>query len=200
MAAATQYANKAPERREMSKTSKAQEKKTGAKEKLHNLPLAAGIAAMALLLVLSLFVGNFRALQNATPKAFYRQGDVQSILEDRIAQAGNVVTVATRTGLDAQLILDVTNAVNVMEAAKTAREISRADQQLMAAVSELTTAPLSGEEAKNMLRAADNFAEMGSFLKQEARSFNQKAKKAEALYESLPTKFLLAQPDVYEGI
>ena len=48
--------------------------------------------------------------------------------------------------------------------------------------------------------AADDFAEQGSFLRQEARSFNQRAKKAEALYEKLPTKFLLAQPDVYEGI
>lgn len=200
MAAATQYATNAPKRSETPKATKIQEKKPGLKEKLHALPMAAGVAAMALLLVLSLFVGNFRALQSATPKAFYRQGDVQSIVEDRIAQAGNVVTVATRAGLDAQLILDVTNAVNAMEAAKTAREISRADQQLMAAVSELTTAPLAGEDAKNMLRAADNFAEQGSFLKQEAREFNRRAEKAEKLYESLPTKFLLNEPDVYEGI
>lgn len=40
----------------------------------------------------------------------------------------------------------------------------------------------------------------GSFLRQEARSYNQKAEKAEKLYEKLPTKFLLAQPDMYEGI
>ena len=200
MAAATQYANKAPKQSEAPKASKMREKRSGIKEKLHALPMAAGVAAMALLLVLSLFVGNFRALQRATPNAFYWQGDVEYIVEQRIAQAGNAVTVAKRAGLNDQLILDVMNAINGMEAARTAREISRADQQLTAAVSELTTAPLSGEEAKNMLRAADNFAEQGSFLKQEAREFNRRAEKAEKLYASLPTKFLLTQPDVYEGI
>ncbi|MBR5226017.1 MAG: hypothetical protein IKV90_10200 [Clostridia bacterium] len=173
---------------------------SGMKEKLRAMPLWAGIAAMILLLALSLPVGNFRALQSAAPKDFIRQGAVQSILEDRAAQAGNVVTVANRAGLDAQLILDVTNAVNALEAAKTAREISRADQLLTAAVSELTGAQLSGEDAKNMLRAADNFAEQGSFLRQEAREFNKKAEKAKKLYESLPTKALFAEPDVYEGI
>jgi len=179
----------------------AQQKKPGLKEKLHALPRAAGIAAMIALLVVSLFVGNFRALQNATPKAFYKNRDVQSILEDRAAQAGNVVTVATRAGLDAQLILDATNAVNALEAAKSARDISRADQKLTAAVAELTTAEINDEETRgSMLRAADNFAEQGSFLRQTAREYNRQAEKAVELYESLPTKFLLAEPDVYEGI
>ena len=198
-AAAQQFA---PKKKAPQGTSKAQaqEKKPGFREKLHRLPMAAGIAAMVLLMIVSLFVGNFRALQNATPKDFIRQGEVQSILEDRAAQAGNVVTVASRAGLDEAYILDVTNAINALEAAKTARDISRADQQLTAAVSELTGAQLSGEDAKNMLRAADNFAEQGSFLRQEAREFNRRAEKAEKLYQSLPMKLLLAEPDVYEGI
>ena len=201
MAAAQQYApeKKAPQQR--TQKAPAPEKQSGAKEKLHRLPMAAGVAAMVLLLTAALFVGNFRALQSATPKAFIRQGDVQSIVEDRIAQAGNAVTVATRAGLDAQLILDVNNAMEGMEEAKTAREISRADQMLTAAVSELTTAQIAdAETAKSMQRAADNFAEQGSFLRQEARSYNEQAKKAEKLYESLPTKFLYSEPDVYEGI
>ena len=51
-----------------------------------------------------------------------------------------------------------------------------------------------------MLRAADDFAEQGSFLRQEARAYNKQAEKAEALYEKLPTKFVLPEPDVYEGV
>ena len=170
------------------------------RERLHNLPSAAGVAAMCALLVLALFLGNFRALQGATPGAFIRQGDVQSIIEDRADAAQNVLTVAGRAGLDANAINAVEEAVKAFEAAKTAREISRADQALSAAVSALTTAELSGEEERNMLRAADDFAEQGSFLRQEARAFNENAQKAEALYEKLPTKFVLAQTDVYEGI
>ena len=176
------------------------EKKLTPRERLHRLPVAAGAAIMALLLVLSLFVGNFRALQNATPKAFIRQGDVQSIVEDRADAAQNVLTVARRAGLSADAVALVQQALGDLEQAKTARDISRADQALTAAVSELTTASLGGEDARSMQRAADTFAEQGSFLRQEARAYNEKAKKAERLYERLPTRALLPAPDMYEGI
>ena len=172
----------------------------GFMERLRDLPQAAGIAILALLLVISLFAGNFRALQNATPKAFLRQGDVKSIVEDRIDAAQNVLTVAGRAGLSEDAIHAVREAIGDMESAKTAQAISRADQALTAAVSELTTASLSGEEERNMLRAADDFAEQGSFLRQEARAYNKQAEKAEALYEKLPTKFVLPEPDMYEGV
>ena len=168
------------------------------KDKLYALSPAAGIAVMTVLLVLALFVGNFRALQNVTPKAFVRQGDVRSIVEDRIDAAMNVASVADRLGIGE--VQTVYNAAEALEAAKTARDISRADQKLSAAVSMLTTAPLEGEDARSMMRAADDFAEMGSFLRQEARAYNEKAEKAEKLYEKLPTKFILKQPDMYEGI
>ena len=175
----------------------------GIMARLHALPQAAGIAILALLLVISLFAGNFRALQNATPKAFLRQGDVQSIVEDRLDAAGNALTVAQRAQLDALYYDSVNSAVSAMEAAKTAREISRADQKLTAAVSEMVaeaSEKLDSENRTMLQTAADDFAEQGSFLRQEARSFNQKAEKAEKLYEKLPTKFVLPQPDVYEGI
>ena len=51
-----------------------------------------------------------------------------------------------------------------------------------------------------LTRAADSFAEQGSFLRQEARTYNKKAEKADRLYDRLPTKFLLTEPDMYEGI
>lgn len=172
----------------------------GLRETLHNLPQAAGIVIMALLLAVSLFIGNFRALQNATPKDFIRQGDVDAIIEERMDAAQNILTVAARAGLNENAINTAENAVKALNAAKSAQAISRADQELAAAISELTTAELAGEEARNMLSAADTFAEFGSFLRQEARAYNEKAEKAEALYEKLPTKFILPEPDLYEGI
>ena len=175
-----------------------QKENGGMKQKLHDLPQAAGIAIMAVLLIASLFIGNFRALQSATPKAFLRQGDVKSIVEDRIDAAMNVASVADRLGLGE--VQTIYNAAEALEEAKTAREISRADQDLTAAVSRFVTAPLQGEDARSMQRAADDFTEMGSFLRQEARAYNEKAEKAEKLYDSLPTKFVLPEPDVYEGI
>ena len=160
------------------------------------LPQGAGVAALALP------IGNFRALQNATPQAFIRQGDVKSIVEDRISAAQNAVTVAQRGSVSQTTLDDVSSAIKAMQSAKTARDISRADQQLTVAVSQLVddANPTSAEDERMLTRAADTFAEQGSFLRQEARSYNQKAEKAEKLYEKLPTKFLLAQPDMYEGI
>ena len=178
-------------------------KNEGAKERLARLPFGAGIAALVLLCVLALPVGNFRALQGATPKPFLRQGDVASIVEDRIDGANNVKTVASSASVSDALIQELDDAVSAMESAKTARDVSRADQRLTAAVAELIDAAdgaLSGENGAMLSRAADNFAEQGSFLRQEARDYNKQALKAEKLYESLPTKFLLSQPDVYEGI
>ena len=198
-AMAAQQAQKKTESPRQEAPRKQTEKQNGSlKEKLHRLPQAAGIAIMIVLLVLSLFVGNFRVLQSATPKAFLRQGDVKSIVEDRIDAAMNVASVADRLGLDE--VQTVYNAAEALEEAKTAREISRADQELAAAVSRFTTVSLEGEDARSMMRAADDFAEMGSFLRQEARAYNEKAQKAEKLYEKLPTKFMLSQPDMYEGI
>ena len=166
------------------------------------LPQGAGIAALVVMLALALPIGTFRALQNATPQAFIRQGDVKSIVEDRISAAQNAVTVAQRSSVSQTTLDDVSSAIKAMQSAKTARDISRADQQLTVAVSQLVDdANLTSAEDERMLtRAADTFAEQGSFLRQEARSYNQKAEKAEKLYEKLPTKFLLAQPDMYEGI
>ena len=121
-------------------------------------------------------------------------------MEDRIDAAQNVLTVAGRAGLSESAIQAAEDAIGALEKSKTAQAISRADQALTAAVSELTTAALSGEEERSMLRAADDFAEQGSFLRQEARAYNKQAEKAEALYEKLPTKFVLPEPDVYEGV
>ena len=201
MAAATRQAPAQAPQRTSANTPKREEEKKG--RPLEGLSQAAGAAIMVVLLVASLFVGNFRALQRATPKAFLRQGDVASIIEDRLDAAGNAQMVAMRAQLDALLTDPVTEAIEALEQAKTAREISRADQKLTAAVSEMVAEAkdrLDSENRTMLQSAADDFAEQGSFLRQEARSFNQQAKKAEALYEKLPTKFLLAQPDVYEGI
>ncbi|MBP3657246.1 MAG: hypothetical protein J6K32_11195 [Clostridia bacterium] len=179
------------------------EQKTGLMGKLQAIGQGTGVAIMVVMLALALLVGNFRALQNATPKAFLRQGDVASIIEDRADAAGNALTVARRAGLDETIYQSVEKAVEELEKANTAKEISRADQDLTAAVSGMIADAgnkLDGENKKMLTRAADDFSEQGSFLRQEARSYNRDAEKAEALYEKLPLKFLFAQPDVYEGI
>ena len=155
------------------------------------LPQGAGVAALVVMLALALPIGNFRALQNATPQAFIRQGDVKSIVEDRISAAQNAVTVAQRGSVSQTTLDDVSSAIKAMQSAKTARVSALIDE---------VSDSLTGENATMLTRAADTFAEQGSFLRQEARSYNQKAEKAEKLYEKLPTKFLLAQPDMYEGI
>ena len=167
------------------------------------IPVAAGVVIMVVLLVVSLFVGNMRALQNATPASFLKTGDVRSIVEDRAAAAQNAETVAKRASLDTSLFQAVDSAVKSFREAKTARELSRADQELTAAVSEMTAEAkreLGAEDQRVLTKAMDTFTEQGNFLRQEARAFNTKADRAVALYETLPTRALLARPDRYEGL
>ena len=180
------YATQTAPKQTQNSQQQPKKQKPEAPKGLAALPQSAGIAALVVMVALALPIGNFRALQNATPQAFIRQGDVKSIVEDRISAT----------------LEDVNNAIKAMQSAKTARDISRADQQLTVAVSQLVDdANLANAEDEKMLtRAADTFAEQGSFLRQEARAYNQKAEKAEKLYEKLPTRFLLSQPDMYEGI
>ncbi|MBQ9010479.1 MAG: hypothetical protein IJ088_14300 [Clostridia bacterium] len=167
------------------------------------LPVAPGVVIMVLLLVVSLFVGNMRALQNVTPASFLKTGNVSSIVEDRASAAQNAETVARRASLDESLYQAVDSAVKEFRSAKTARDLSRADQDLTAAVSEMTAEAKQGLDTENqrvLTRAIDSFTEQGSFLRQEGRAFNEKANKAIALYEKLPTAFLLPRPDRYEGL
>ena len=197
------YATQTAPKQTQNSQQQPKKQKPEAPKGLAALPQSAGIAALVVMVALALPIGNFRALQNATPQAFIRQGDVKSIVEDRISAAQNAVTVAQRSSSVSQTTLDdVNQAIRAMQSAKTARDISRADQQLTVAVSQLVDdANLANAEDEKMLtRATDTFAEQGSFLRQEARAYNQKAEKAKKLYEKLPTRFLLSQPDMYEGI
>ena len=179
-------------------------KKAGNADKVKKtLPVAPGAAIMVLLLIVSLFVGNLRALQNATPSAFLRTGDVSAIVEDRASAAVNAEKVARRAEVDAGLYQAVDSAVKDFKAAKTARELSRADQKLTSAVSEMTVEAkrvLDAEDQRMLTRALDTFTEQGNFLRQEARAFNTKADRAVNLYKTLPTAFLLPKPDQYEGL
>ena len=167
------------------------------------LPQTAGIVIMVVLLVASLFVGNMRALQKAEPASFMKQGEVASIVDNRAGAAMNAETVAKRAALDATYFTAVETAVSAFKDAKSARDLSRADQELTTAVSEMTAEAkqqLSEEDQRLLSVAADNFTEQGNFLRQEARDFNTKAEKAQKVYDKLLTKFVLSQPDYYEGL
>lgn len=201
--ATRQAPKREPERSGAGRKAAPEQEKKGLVKALHAMPQAAGIAILCVLLALSLPVGNFRALQNATPGAFIRQGDVGAIVQDRVAAAENACTVASRAAIDETLVSDVQKAAEELSGARSARAISRADQRLTSAMSEMTVAAgdaLDAENQRMLTRAADAFAEQGSFLRQEARAFNAKAEKAEKLYEKLPMKFMLPQPDAYEGV
>lgn len=168
---------------------------------LARMPLAAGVALMALLLALALPLGNLRALQRATPRDFLSRAGVTSIIEDRAAQAGNAVLAARNAGVDDALTQPVEAAADALARADGARAVSRADQTLTEAMSALTAgANLEGEAATMLRRAADNFAEQGNFLRQEARAYNQEAQKAVELYDKLPARALLPMPELYEGL
>ena len=193
MAAAA--AQKAPE------TKRTQNAKPQARQQAPKIARPAGIAIMVLLLMISLAVGNGRALSKATPKAFLRQGDVAALLTERVNGAKNAETVAKRADLETTIYSAVDLAADALSSAKTAREVSRADQKLTSAVGDMVSAASGyfGENA-DLTRAMDTYNDAGNMLRQEARAYNEAAKKAQKVYEGLPLRFLFGEPDVYEGI
>ena len=122
------YATQTAPKQTQNSQQQPKKQKPEAPKGLAALPQSAGIAALVVMVALALPIGNFRALQNATPQAFIRQGDVKSIVEDRISAAQNAVTVAQRSSVSQTTLEDVNNAIKAMQSAKTARDISRADQ------------------------------------------------------------------------
>ena len=122
------YATQTAPKQTQNSQQQPKKQKPEAPKGLATLPQSAGIAALVVMVALALPIGNFRALQNATPQAFIRQGDVKSIVEDRISAAQNAVTVAQRSSVSQTTLEDVNNAIKAMQSAKTARDISRADQ------------------------------------------------------------------------
>ncbi len=167
------------------------------------LPRPAGIAIMIVLLCLSLAVGNWRALSKATPKAFLSQGGVASIVEERVKSAKNAETVAKRAGLDELVYSAVEEAASAMQGAKTARGVSRADQALASAVGDMAGSASSGlsqSDASLLTGAMDTFNDAGNLLRFEAKAYNEKAEKAQKVYDGLLLKGLFARPDAYEGI
>lgn len=162
-----------------------------------------GIGIMAVLLCLALVIGNGRALSKATPKAFLSQGEVASILEDRVKSAKNAETVARRAGIDESYFTAVEETAKQLQDARSARAVSRADQELSGAVGNMTGAAADGLDANDaalLTGAMDTFNDAGNLLRFEARTFNEKAEKAEKVYDGLLLKGLFSRPDVYEGI
>ena len=58
----------------------------------------------------------------------------------------------------------------------------------------------TGNDAALLTGAMDTFNDAGNLLRFEARTFNEKAAKAEKVYDGLLLKGLFSRPDVYEGI
>ena len=193
--AAAAAAQKAPE------TNRKENTKAQVRNQAPKITQGVGIAIMVVLLAVSLAVGNGRALSKATPKAFLRQGDVAALLQERVNGAKNAETVSKRADLETTIYTAVDTAASALTAAKTAREVSRADQQLSTAVGDMVSAA-SGYLGQNsdLTRAMDTYNDAGNMLRQEARAYNQAADRAKKVYDALPLRFLFSEPDYYEGI
>jgi hypothetical protein len=167
---------------------------------LARIPYGLGIALCVVILAISLLAGNARALSSATGEAMQRW-QVQEYVSGRIGEARNLLTLCDRYGISAELTAALSSAADQLASAgKDIADTVAYNQQLETAASNVAAAllesDLSGADEKSLARVMDDFREQGNFLRQQAREYNQKAQDALALYNKLPTRFLLKAPEI----
>lgn len=167
---------------------------------LEKIPYAAGIALCVAMLIVSLFAGNARALSAAKSEAM-EAWTVSEYVSGRVGEARNLLTLCERNDISPELTQALKDASDALSKAANGgvSEVVTLNQQLETAASNASAALLSGKLSASDERALsstmDDFREQGNFLRQQAREYNEKAADALALYNKLPTKFLLSAPE-----
>lgn len=166
---------------------------------LAKIPYALGIVLCVGILALSLVTGNARALNKANSSAM-KAWQVTSYTQDRVGKAKNLLKLCERYTISEELVTALNDAVADMGSAKGVRGVTEANSTLQTAASNVSSALLSGNlssgDEKSLKNTMDDFNEQNNFIRQQARTYNEKAQKALDVYNSLPTKFLLKAPEV----
>lgn len=173
-------------------------------QKLHEMPQLAGIALMVIILVLSVLVGNWRTLFNLEREA-EKSLDIGEFVEERIAQASNLLTIAGRySDISAQNVQALQNAQQGLREAKGATQISEADASLqdsfLVVQSALNRQPLSDMDKDLLQGVVDNFYGAGNRMRQRGKEYNLLIDHAKRVWRMLPFRFLLGEPQGYLGI
>lgn len=181
-----------------------QKKKGSLYRKLHEMPQIAGIILMVVILVASVYIGNWRTLHNLVRDAD-ATFDISELVEERAATAANLLSVASRyDGVSETSVSALTQSRQKLLDANGAYNISRADMSvqdgMLVLENEIKKQSLSGEDAEMVQRVMDTFYGVGSAMRQEARDYNRMIQHAQEVQETLPFGKLLPQPKEYQGI
>lgn len=182
-----------------------QQKQKKQKKPRREIPFALGIAGMVLVLALSVFVGNARTLGKAE-KRLMRRWDAQETVLERAECAYNLKTIGARyDSVSAEELSAMEDVARRLEkSADSPRAVSRLSGELQGTMSNLCARLMSGgmtkEDERLLSGVMDDFADSGNILRQAARRFNEEAKETRELYGSLPARFLLPEPEYYEGL
>ena len=166
---------------------------------LEKIPYAAGVALCVLMLALSLFTGNARALSMANGQAM-EAWRVSNYVSGRIGEARNLLKLCERNDISFELVNALEEAIDGLERAQGVADTMRGNQTLETAASNVSAALLEGDlsssDEKSLSRVMDELREQGNFLRQQARTYNEKATEALELYRKLPARFLLKAPEI----
>lgn len=170
---------------------------------LEGIPFTMGIVICVAVLCVSLLVGNARSLGAATSEAM-KEWDVAYLVEDRVGQAKNLLKLCERNDISQELVDALKSSSNDLDHADGVADTMRKNDALQTAASNVSSALLasgmSTSDEKSLSSVMDEFAEQGNMLRYQAREYNEHALEALALYEKLPTKFLLPRPDYVQGL
>ncbi len=169
-------------------------------KKLKQMPLSIAVGVMVVCILAGVTLGNRNALNRAKADSGATLTAVTQHTAERATQAGNLVKLAERLSPDDPIIAPLKTAIAELKAANTPSGITQADQALTAACEAARTA-LAGkgseQDAKLLTGLLDTIASEESMITFTVREYNAALVTVQDVYDSLPTKWIQAAPEVF---
>jgi len=187
-------------------------------QRLHLISLGKGICIALALVLLSVPLGNWRALQSKLDEArrvwdglevdgkkipAAQQTPISQIIEGRAAAASNLLTIMKRyPGAAVAEREALERARNAMRGAGDPASAERANEALSACVSEgmdalFAQTNISDDDHAWLEQVAASFNEQGRKLFIRARDYNRQMQKAIDAYDEMPASALFARPALF---
>lgn len=163
-------------------------------KKLKQIPVPIAAAIMIICIAAGIALGNNNALKDAKAGAETSMAQVTELSLERAQKASNLLVLCERYAPDNVATVAIKNAVEAQKNAKTPSQIAEANRNLTDAAyaaNEMLRAFVKDTDAKLLTGIMDDLGSYQKQLTRAANTYNADAAEAYAVYQKLPSRFLL---------